>query len=101
MGVKSEKTIKIMNFKQKKWLKPFFHLSTELNSKTENNFLEKIQKSLNNVLSAKIEEDLKKRLVSTRPVKECVEVQSNITYKPFLKEMNQKMLEAIQVLYIL
>ena len=47
MGIKVEKINKLMNFKQKKWLKPYIDLGTELRSKAENKFQKNICESIN------------------------------------------------------
>ena len=62
MGMKVEKKIETMNLKQKKWLKNYSGLNTQLKSKAGKKFSGFFWKSMNNKLHEKGVEDLKKKL---------------------------------------
>ena len=62
-----------MEFEQKKWLKPYIGLNTQLRSKIEINFQENIFKCMYNIPSGNIVEDVRKRkgTVTVRTAEEC------------------------------
>ena len=72
--------MKKVEFKQKKWLKPYIDSNTDLGAEAGNKFQVNICEKMNNNLSGKFVADIRKIPVTARTVHECVEIQSKITY---------------------
>ena len=59
MGMKFRKLNEVLRFKQKKWLKRYIDLNTDLWSKAENQFQQKFRTSMKNVFCGKFAENTK------------------------------------------
>ena len=86
LGVKVTKLDRVLQFKQEKWLEPYFSLNTKMRTESKNKFEESFYKRMNNPSYGKTLESNRNR-VNIKPVKTREAVLEN-SDKGLLKSIN-------------